>query len=106
MDGLRAGRVWVDHGGLISGLVVRVVRARTAGHGQRGVTLGETLDVRRGDRVELTIDPAHHAGGRRAARPGRGARPHPLLRRPHVGAPPDRPFAAARDLSGGARRRW
>ncbi|TDD04976.1 histidinol-phosphatase [Nonomuraea deserti] len=53
MDGLRAGRVWVDHGGLISGLVVR---ATTAGHGRRGATLGETLDVRRGDRVELTME--------------------------------------------------
>ncbi|NBE99586.1 histidinol-phosphatase [Nonomuraea sp. KC401] len=53
MDGLRAGRVWVDHGGLVSGLVVR---ARTAGHGQSGVTLGETLHVRRGDRVELTME--------------------------------------------------
>ncbi|TDD10000.1 histidinol-phosphatase [Nonomuraea diastatica] len=53
MDGLRAGRVWVDHGGLISGLVVR---AGTDGHGRRGVTLGETLHVRRGDRVELTME--------------------------------------------------
>jgi hypothetical protein len=53
MDGLRAGRVWVDHGGLISALVVR---ARAAGTGQRGVTLGDTLQVRQGARVELTIE--------------------------------------------------
>ncbi|TMR89188.1 histidinol-phosphatase [Nonomuraea basaltis] len=53
MDGLRAGRVWVDHGGLISGLVVR---ARAAGTGQRGVTLGDTLHVRQGARVELAIE--------------------------------------------------
>ncbi|UBU09661.1 hypothetical protein [Nonomuraea gerenzanensis] len=53
MDALRAGRVWVDHGGLISGLVVR---ARAAGTGQRGVTLGGTLQVRQGARVELAIE--------------------------------------------------
>ncbi|MGW3349318.1 PHP domain-containing protein [Nonomuraea rubra] len=53
MDALRAGRIWVDHGGLISGLVVR---ARAAGTGQRGVTLGSTLQVRRGARVELSIE--------------------------------------------------
>ncbi|AQZ61109.1 Histidinol phosphatase and related hydrolases of the PHP family [[Actinomadura] parvosata subsp. kistnae] len=53
MDALRAGRVWVDHGGLISGLVVR---ARPAGTGQRGVTLGGTLQVRQGARVELAIE--------------------------------------------------
>lgn len=53
MDGIRQGRVWVDHGGLISGLVVR---ARISGRGQRGVTLGDTLHVRRGDQVELAIE--------------------------------------------------
>ncbi|GAA4949313.1 hypothetical protein HD597_002369 [Nonomuraea thailandensis] len=53
MDALRAGRIWVDHGGLISGLVVR---ARAAGTGQRGVTLGDTLHVRQGARVELAIE--------------------------------------------------
>ncbi|MFD3660319.1 PHP domain-containing protein [Streptomyces sp. NPDC058659] len=52
MDGLRAGRIWVDHGGLLSGLHARL-RAddRTAG-------LGETLTVRRGDGVELVVDVA------------------------------------------------
>ncbi|WP_049570212.1 histidinol-phosphatase [Nonomuraea sp. SBT364] len=51
MDGIRAGRVWVDHGGLIDGLVVRA-RQR----GDRGVTLGGTLSVRRGSAVELVIE--------------------------------------------------
>jgi hypothetical protein len=53
MAGIRSGRVWVDHGGLIGGLVVR---ARAAGTGERGVTLGDTLSVRRGARVELVIE--------------------------------------------------
>jgi hypothetical protein len=55
MDGLRAGRVWVDHGGLISGLDVR---ARVAGDRRRdsGTPLGGVLKVRRGTVVELTID--------------------------------------------------
>ena len=51
MDGLRAGRVWVDHGGLISGLDVQV-RAKGTGH---GVTLGDSLVVRRGQQTELVI---------------------------------------------------
>ncbi|MCU7724294.1 PHP domain-containing protein [Actinoplanes sp. KI2] len=49
MAGLRAGRVWVDHGGLISGLDVRV-RA-----GGSWVTLGDTLVVRRGTPVQLVV---------------------------------------------------
>jgi hypothetical protein len=55
MDGLRAGRVWVDHGGLISGLDMR---ARVAGDRRRdsGTPLGGVLRVRRGTAVELTID--------------------------------------------------
>ncbi|SBT43057.1 PHP domain-containing protein [Micromonospora narathiwatensis] len=55
MDGLRAGRVWVDHGGLISGLDVR---ARVAGDRRpnSGTPLGGVLQVRRGTAVELTID--------------------------------------------------
>lgn len=52
MDGIRAGRVWVDHGGLISGL-----NARLKGGG-RAVTLGGVLHVRRGSRVDLVIDVA------------------------------------------------
>ncbi|MCW2877979.1 MAG: histidinol-phosphatase [Sphaerisporangium sp.] len=53
MDAIRDGRVWVDHGGLISGLVVR---ARQTGTGQRGVTLGDTLHVRKGAKVEVAIE--------------------------------------------------
>nr|MDT0658566.1 histidinol-phosphatase [Micromonospora sp. DSM 115978] len=55
MDGLRAGRVWVDHGGLINGLDVR---ARVAGDRRRdsGTPLGGVLTVRRGTTVEVTID--------------------------------------------------
>jgi len=45
MSGLRAGRVWVDHGGLISGLDMRL----------NGIPLGGTLHVPRGTSVELTI---------------------------------------------------
>ncbi|MDH6699672.1 PHP domain-containing protein [Streptomyces sp. MAA16] len=56
MDGIRAGRVWVDHGGLISGL-----DARLAGGG-RWATLGGALHVRKGTRVTLTVDVAL-AGG-------------------------------------------
>ncbi|MGP3970794.1 PHP domain-containing protein [Streptomyces sp. 6N223] len=50
MEGIRAGRVWVDHGGLVSGLT-----ARLRG-GDRSATLGGTLRVRRGTRVELALD--------------------------------------------------
>ncbi|RKN45784.1 PHP domain-containing protein [Streptomyces hoynatensis] len=50
MEGIRAGRIWVDHGGLISGL-----DARLRGGG-RSVTLGGSLHVRRGTRVELSIE--------------------------------------------------
>ncbi|MFC6017717.1 PHP domain-containing protein [Plantactinospora solaniradicis] len=55
MDGLRAGRVWVDHGGLIKGLDVR---ARVAGdrRGNSGTALGGVLRVKRGTNVEVTID--------------------------------------------------
>ncbi len=55
MDGMRAGRVWVDHGGLISGLDARV---RLGGDRRRdsGTPLGGVLRVRRGTPVELTID--------------------------------------------------
>jgi hypothetical protein len=50
MDGIRAGRVWVDHGQLISGLDVRV-----AG-GRRWATLGGALHVKKGTNVTLTVD--------------------------------------------------
>ncbi|WP_328767852.1 PHP domain-containing protein [Streptomyces sp. NBC_00286] len=56
MDGIRAGRVWVDHGQLISGLDVRV------SGGGRWATLGGALQVRKGTRVTLTVEVAL-AGG-------------------------------------------
>jgi hypothetical protein len=49
MAGIRAGRVWLDHGGLIGGLDVRV-RA-----GNDWVTLGDTLVAKRGTAAQLTI---------------------------------------------------
>ncbi|GAA2247537.1 histidinol-phosphatase [Streptomyces ruber] len=56
MDGIRAGRIWVDHGQLIDGLDVRV------SGGSRWATLGGALHVRKGTRVTLTVDIAL-AGG-------------------------------------------
>ncbi|MEU3894688.1 PHP domain-containing protein [Streptomyces sp. NPDC045251] len=56
MDGIRAGRIWVDHGQLISGLDVRVLG------GGRWATLGGALHVRKGTRVTLSMDVAL-AGG-------------------------------------------
>jgi hypothetical protein len=45
MAGLRAGRVWVDHGQLLDGINVRL----------DGVTLGGRLRVRRGQRLTLEV---------------------------------------------------
>ncbi|MFF8359007.1 PHP domain-containing protein [Streptomyces chartreusis] len=56
MEGIRAGRIWVDHGQLLSGLDVRV----SGGH--RWATLGGALHVRKGTDVTLTVDVAM-AGG-------------------------------------------
>uniref|UniRef100_A0AAU1ZUB5 PHP domain-containing protein n=1 Tax=Streptomyces sp. NBC_00093 TaxID=2975649 RepID=A0AAU1ZUB5_9ACTN len=50
MDGIRAGRIWVDHGQLIDALDVRV-----SGAG-RWSTLGGALQVKRGTKVTLTVD--------------------------------------------------
>ncbi|MEU0971285.1 PHP domain-containing protein [Streptomyces sp. NPDC005917] len=50
MDGIRAGRVWVDHGGLISGLNAQLRS------GSRAVTLGGVLQVRKGSQVDLVIE--------------------------------------------------
>jgi hypothetical protein len=50
MDGIRAGRVWVDHGGLISGLGAQLRS------GSRAVTLGGALHVRRGSKVDLVVE--------------------------------------------------
>ncbi|WP_329439950.1 histidinol-phosphatase [Streptomyces canus] len=52
MAGLRAGRVWLDHGHLLDGLDVRVKRDCDAG---RGVTLGGRLRVRKGERITLYV---------------------------------------------------
>ncbi|MEV7031325.1 PHP domain-containing protein [Streptomyces sp. NPDC093272] len=52
MAGLRAGRVWLDHGHLLDGLDVRLKRDRD--HGE-GVTLGGRLRVRRGERITLNV---------------------------------------------------
>ncbi|MGW3506145.1 PHP domain-containing protein [Streptomyces sp. NPDC000994] len=50
MEGIRAGRVWVDHGGLISGLNAQL---RSGG---KAVTLGDVLHVRRGSQVDLVVE--------------------------------------------------
>jgi hypothetical protein len=55
MSGLRAGRVWVDHGGLVRGLDVRVREAGDRRH-DRGTPLGGVATPRRGTRLELVID--------------------------------------------------
>lgn len=52
MSGLRAGRVWVDHGRLLDSLDVRV---RQAGTADPGFALGSAVPVRRGQRMELVI---------------------------------------------------
>ncbi|MET8224060.1 PHP domain-containing protein [Streptomyces sp. NPDC005301] len=56
MDGIRAGRIWVDHGALIAGLDARV------SGGGRWATLGGALHVKKGAKVTVTIDVAL-AGG-------------------------------------------
>jgi hypothetical protein len=54
MDAIRDGRIWVDHGGLIRALDVRV---RVGGDRSRdgGTTLGGVVTPKRGTKVELTI---------------------------------------------------
>ncbi|WP_329048957.1 PHP domain-containing protein [Streptomyces violaceus] len=52
MAGLRAGRVWLDHGHLLDGLDVRLTREGDRG---RGVTLGGRLRVRKGEKLTLHI---------------------------------------------------
>ncbi|MFD5264694.1 PHP domain-containing protein [Streptomyces sp. NPDC058335] len=49
MDGIRVGRIWVDHGQLLSGLDVRV------SGGSRWATLGGALHVKKGTTVTLTV---------------------------------------------------
>ncbi|WP_433376511.1 histidinol-phosphatase [Actinoplanes sp. CA-142083] len=55
MDGLRAGRVWVDHGRLIKGLDARV-RAGGDRRWDTGTPLGGVVHVKRGTSTELTLD--------------------------------------------------
>lgn len=50
MAGLRAGRVWVDHGQLVDGVDVRL----SGSHGG-SATLGGRLHARRGERLTLTV---------------------------------------------------
>ncbi|MET8449291.1 histidinol-phosphatase [Streptomyces sp. NPDC005209] len=52
MAGLRAGRVWLDHGHLLDGLDVRLKRDCDD---ERGVTLGGRLRVRKGERLTLYV---------------------------------------------------
>ncbi|MFJ7335252.1 PHP domain-containing protein [Streptomyces sp. NPDC101110] len=52
MAGMRAGRVWLDHGHLLDGLDVRLTRDLDRG---RGVTLGGRLRVRTGERLTLHV---------------------------------------------------
>ena len=52
MSAIRAGRVWVGHGDLIRGLDVQV---RALRGNRKGVTIGGTLPIYRGDDVEVTI---------------------------------------------------
>lgn len=61
IDAIRAGRMWVAHGGLIESLDLRV-RAPRDGDGG-GVTLGEDVAIERGDDVhlQLRIAPARTA---------------------------------------------
>ncbi|WP_020577195.1 PHP domain-containing protein [Actinopolymorpha alba] len=51
MAGLRAGRVWVDHGRLINGIDAQV----RPSSGGPGVTLGGVLQVKRGTKVQLDV---------------------------------------------------
>lgn len=53
MDGLRAGRVWVDHGSLLNSLDVRIKPAGSTGFA--GSPLGSVVAGRRGTRYVLTI---------------------------------------------------
>jgi PHP domain len=53
LAGLRSGNAWVDHGQLVDDVQVRV---KAGGWDMRGVTLGGTLQVRKGADVVITID--------------------------------------------------
>ncbi len=53
MDGLRAGRVWIDHGRLVGSVDARV---RRSGSRDPGFALGSVVRARRGQRLELSIE--------------------------------------------------
>ncbi|MEV6306407.1 histidinol-phosphatase [Actinoplanes sp. NPDC051861] len=55
MDGLRAGRVWVDHGRLIKSLDARV-RLTGDRRYSTGTPLGGVLQAKRGTRTELVLE--------------------------------------------------
>jgi hypothetical protein len=55
MDGLRDGRVWVDHGRLVKGVDARVRVAGDRAPGT-GTPLGGVQRVKRGVSTELTLD--------------------------------------------------
>ncbi|MBB2941998.1 hypothetical protein FB565_001702 [Actinoplanes lutulentus] len=55
VDGLRAGRVWVDHGRLIKGLDAQV-RVSGDRRWSTGTPLGGVLQVKRGTSTELTLE--------------------------------------------------
>ena len=52
LAGMRAGRVWLDHGHLLDGLEVRLTRDGDRG---RDVTLGGRLRVRKGEKLTLNV---------------------------------------------------
>ncbi|NPD06089.1 PHP domain-containing protein [Nocardioides sp. zg-1308] len=54
MSGMRDGRIWVDHGGLVKAMDVTVRATGGPGRG-RSETLGGTLAVKRGTRLELVV---------------------------------------------------
>lgn len=53
MQGMRDGRIWVDHGGLVKSVDVRVVAGGRGGGASE--TLGGTLTARRGSRMRLQV---------------------------------------------------
>ncbi|WP_432496601.1 PHP domain-containing protein [Kineococcus gypseus] len=64
MEAMRAGRMWVCFGDLVSGLDVRVQPLR---QGRRAASMGGTLEVRAGEEVEVVVsveltDGVNHAG--------------------------------------------
>jgi hypothetical protein len=54
MRGMRDGRIWVDHGGLVKSVDV-TVRATDRRGRKATVTLGDTLRAARGSKVELVV---------------------------------------------------